>query len=384
VSARGAAVAAAMLAGALGTGCSSGTTVEAGSSTVRIYVSAPLRGAAAAEGRDVEDGARLALSQAGGKVGGLAVRGVYLDDTAPGPDGVRWSAARVGENARRATQDTSAIAYIGDFDSGATRTSEPITNEAELLQVSPASTAVDLTRPFIGSQELPDIEQNSNERTFGRVIPDDEAQAQAAAHVTETLGVKSVLILLAEGAYAKTVADAYRAALRGVTVVKHAAAARFYPGVGAPSISVAGGIKARLPVPETTIATDGVLPPWAPPSAARGIDDVTAAAQAPSQLPPAGRRFIASFNRRFHRAPGPYAAYGFESMALVLDSIKRAGNQGDSRQAVIDQFFDTTDRNSILGDYSIDSVGDTTLNRLGSYAARGGRLAPAPHAIPAR
>ena len=58
-------------------------------------------------------------------------------------------------------------------------------------------------------------------------------------------------------------------------------------------------------------------------------------------------------------------------MAVVLDSIRRAGDSGDDRDAVVDAFFDTQDRHSVLGTYSIDDVGDTTLNRLAGY-----RVAP--------
>jgi branched-chain amino acid transport system substrate-binding protein len=60
-------------------------------------------------------------------------------------------------------------------------------------------------------------------------------------------------------------------------------------------------------------------------------------------------------------------------MAVVLDSIERAGDQGDNRDEVVDAFFDTRDRDSILGGYSIDEVGDTTLDRLAGYRLRNGR-----------
>jgi branched-chain amino acid transport system substrate-binding protein len=384
VRARRASIAAAFLAVVAGAGCSGSTTIDPGHSQVRVYVSVPLRGPAGADGRDIADGARLALADAGGKVGGLAVRGVYIDDTAPGAHGAQWSAAQVGENARRATQDASAIAYIGDFDSGATRTSEPITNEAQLLQVSPASTAVDLTRPFIGSQELPAIEQNSEERTFGRVIPDDEAQGAAAARLTGKLGIKQVTILSAAGAYARTIVEAYRAALRGVKVAQNGADGEFYPGTGAPGKVSPSGFVSGPEQGARRIATDGVLPPWAPPPAARDFDYVTAAAQAPEQLPPNGQRFLAAFAKEYRRPAGPYAAYGYEAMALVLNCISRAGDEGDSRGAVIDQFFATTDRQSLLGEYSIDSLGDSTLDRIGAYRLGSHGLAPLPAAIPVR
>jgi branched-chain amino acid transport system substrate-binding protein len=60
-------------------------------------------------------------------------------------------------------------------------------------------------------------------------------------------------------------------------------------------------------------------------------------------------------------------------MAVILDSIRRAGDSGDDREAVVDAFFDTRDRDSVLGTYSIDEVGDTTLDRLAAYSVIAGR-----------
>ena len=62
-----------------------------------------------------------------------------------------------------------------------------------------------------------------------------------------------------------------------------------------------------------------------------------------------------------------YAAYGYEAMAVVLDSIRRAGDSATDRQAVIDAFFATSQRDSVLGTYSIDEVGDSTLDRMAGY-----------------
>jgi hypothetical protein len=60
-----------------------------------------------------------------------------------------------------------------------------------------------------------------------------------------------------------------------------------------------------------------------------------------------------------------------QAMAAVLDAVRRAADQGDQRQAVIDAFLATRGRRSILGTYSIDPVGNTTLRRLTGYALRG-------------
>jgi branched-chain amino acid transport system substrate-binding protein len=101
---------------------------------------------------------------------------------------------------------------------------------------------------------------------------------------------------------------------------------------------------------------------------------VTSAAQDSAQLPPSAHRFLRAFRDRYRREPGRYAAYGYEAMAAVLDSIRRAGDSGDDRDSVIDAFFDTVDRRSVLGTYSIDDVGDTTLDRLAGYRVANGRL----------
>jgi len=60
-------------------------------------------------------------------------------------------------------------------------------------------------------------------------------------------------------------------------------------------------------------------------------------------------------------------------MAVVLDSIRRAGDSGDDRDSVVSAFFDTQDRHSILGTYSIDDTGNTTLNRFTIYTVIAGR-----------
>ena len=58
-------------------------------------------------------------------------------------------------------------------------------------------------------------------------------------------------------------------------------------------------------------------------------------------------------------------------MALVLDSIERASDPRD-RSAVIDAFLATADRESVLGTYSIDEAGDTTLDAIAGYRVEGG------------
>ncbi len=370
-------------------GCATpGSGIQAGEH-VTVYVSMPLRGPEAVEGRDVVGGAKLALADAGGKVGELAVRAVYLDDTAGRGARAGWTPAVAAANARQASEDSTAIAYLGDFDSGASRFSLPITNEARMLQVSPASGAVDLAQPFLGAgDELPKDVQPSGERTFGRVIPSDPVQADAAAVWAKRLGARSVGALSDGSDFGDTMVTAFRQAATGLPRTGPLRADLLYYG----------GTAADVPVPvkrdvspcsrQTLIASDAMfgaalfrrIPtgifscPVVPAgeAAPHGVL-VTSAAEDPTQLPASGQRFVRAFGARYGRKPGRYAAYGYEAMAVTLDSIRRAGDRGDDRDSVVDAFFDTEDRDSVLGTYSIDDVGDTTLTALAGYRLIGGR-----------
>lgn len=93
---------------------------------LNVYVSAPLRGDEAAAGRSLCAEAQEAARGAGSP-GGFELRVVCLD--AAGPQG-RWTLARVGANARRATEDSTTVAYLGEPSQAARRQSQPIVEAA--------------------------------------------------------------------------------------------------------------------------------------------------------------------------------------------------------------------------------------------------------------
>ncbi len=377
-------------------GCATNSGIQSGEH-VTVYVSMPLRGPEASEGGDAADGAKLALADADGKVGGLAVRAVYLDDTAGHGDGARWSPAAAAANARQATEDTTAIAFLGDFDSGATRSSLPVTNQAHLLQVSPASAAIDLVQPFLGAgDQVPDDVQPTGDRTFGRVIPSDEVQAEAGAEWAKRLGARVAHVYTDGSSFGDVLADAFGEQARAIGLsVKRSSlgepdgrcgASSVVGGHGGSPPTVAYNAGARPPAAgplscETlglharwVMASDALLTRAGLQALSRfGPALITSAAEDPEELPAAGQRFVRDFRRRYNHEPGRYAAYGYEAMAVILDSIRRAGDEGDQRDAVVDAFFDTTNRHSILGRYSVDEVGNTTLDRLAGYRVESGR-----------
>ncbi|MBA2513676.1 MAG: hypothetical protein H0V26_05010, partial [Solirubrobacterales bacterium] len=169
------AIAAGTLSALVLTGCSSGEQTVEG--PVTVYLSLPLTGPRAVDGKDAADGARLALEEAGGRAGNLEVEAEFLDDSS---GSAAWDPVVVGQNARTATQDSATAAYIGELDSEPTRTSAPITNEAGIVQISPGAGGVDLTRTAAGYPDAPDRYRPSGDATFARVIPADDVVARAA------------------------------------------------------------------------------------------------------------------------------------------------------------------------------------------------------------
>lgn len=96
-----------------------------------VYVSAPLC-------RE----AQQSLARGGGRAGDLRVRAVCVGDTGTGDSRL----AAIGAAARRATEDSTAIAYIGTSDPTAIRFSEPILEEADIPRVAASSGAVGMER----------------------------------------------------------------------------------------------------------------------------------------------------------------------------------------------------------------------------------------------
>jgi ABC-type branched-subunit amino acid transport system substrate-binding protein len=276
-----------------------------GRATLNVYVSLPLHGERAAEGRAAAGGARLALARSGGMIGSFRVRARYLDDTGGGP---RWDPVASAANARLAAQDSTAIGFLGDIDSGATRVSLPITNEAEIPQISPGAIAPDLT----GERYRP-----SDRQTFARIVPSASVLERAAARLARRIGVPGRRV-----------------------------------SVGAPSPAALRGCRAGAPLRY-------LISPY----------------REPSRSGPRGRAFDRSYRRRFGRQPRPAAAYGFEAMSLLLSAIRRAGGEGGDRGSVSGLVLATRGRNSVIGEYSIRSSGDTTLETVTAYSIRGCRLA---------
>ncbi len=364
--------------------------------TLTIYSSLPLQGDSRPQSESVVNGMKLALEEAGGKAGDFTIKYVSLDDSTPAAG--KWEPGAVSANARKAAQDKSTIAYLGEFNSGAAAVSIPITNEAGILQISPSNTYVGLTRAEGAEPGEPDKYYPAGTRTYGRVVPADHIQAAADVSYMKENGVTKVYILHDKEVYGKGIADGVAklapdqeievlgnegidtkaANFRSLAAkIKASGADGFFFG----GITQNKGVQVWKDVyaanPEIKLfGPDGVAE--SPFTEKLGESQkntyITVATLDPASYPPAAQKFFTDYKAKFGADPEPYAIYGYEAMAVALLAIENAGAKGNDRQAVIDEFFKIKGRESVLGTYDIDENGDTTLSDYGAYRVKDGKL----------
>jgi len=373
--------------------------------TLTIYSSGPLEGLSSFAAQAVLRGEQLALAIEGGRIGKYRIVLRSLDDATFQREG--WDPGQTTLNARLAAADRTTIGYLGDFGSGASAISIPLLNKNGIAQISPTSTAVGLTSSAAGSSPgEPAKYYPTGRRTFARVMPSDTVQAVAQVALQQSMGCKRTFVLddgevdgadaaasfvfAAQGAHlpiAGTQSFDPRATtylplatavgqsgadcvLVSASPEDHAALVTEQVASALPHALIFGW--SGLAQSSYTDPTQGGIPVSLDPRML-----VTGAVLSGGGYPAAGRRFLAAYRREFGD-PQPYAICGAEAMNLMLSAIVRATRRGRSdalRSKVGQEIFATRTLRGVLGTYSIDSNGDTTLRRYGVYRLVGGHLA---------
>jgi branched-chain amino acid transport system substrate-binding protein len=384
-----------------GGGGSTGSSVSGKSLT--IYSSLPLQGASRTNSEALVDGIKLALKEANNKAGQFTIKYQSLDDSTAQTG--KWDPGQTSSDARKAAQDSSTILYIGEFNSGASAISIPILNRAGIGQISPANTAVGLTSNAAGaSPGEPEKYYPTGKRTYVRVVPKDTVQAAAVATVMKTDGCKKPYILNDKEVYGQGLATNATDALKAQGIptlgndgwdsqaANYRSVASKLAGKGVDCVFMSGivdnnGVQltkdlaagipnAKLYAPDGFCESGWVSPKeGGVPTSLDSRLQCTVATLSPNNYPPAGKKFFKDYEATYGKGNlNPYAIYGFEAMSLALDAIKRAGANGNNRQDVINQLFATKGRQSVLGTYSIDKNGDTSVTDYGLYKVKNGQI----------
>ena len=91
-----------------------------------------------------------------------------------------------------------------------------------------------------------------------------------------------------------------------------------------------------------------------------------------SKLTGKGADWYKKYREQFKSEPEAYAAYGYEAANVVLAAIARAGKA--DRTAVRDAVFATKDFEGVLGKWSFDANGDTTLLEMSGRQVKSGKF----------
>jgi branched-chain amino acid transport system substrate-binding protein len=84
----------------------------------------------------------------------------------------------------------------------------------------------------------------------------------------------------------------------------------------------------------------------------------------PSRLTGEGQEFVEKFEKKYGEVHG-YTAYAYEAANVMLDALERAAKDGEvDREEVIQEIFATENYGGVLGTWSFDEDGDTTLTEL--------------------
>ena len=396
-----AAVVLALLVGCGGAGGGREGGGEEGS-TAKIVSDFPRQGANRFQTMTMVNAIKLAIGQRDGKAGNVTIEYESLDD-ATAQTG-QWDAAKCAENAQKAAQDEEIIGWIGPFNSGCAAVQIPILNEAHLGMISPSNTYVGLTKPG-GKPNEPEKYYPTGERNYARVIVTDDKQGQAGAKLMQEEGWESVYILDDKETYGKGIADQLQqtaedlgieilgregidgsAANYGSLMNKIAQTdpdAIYFGGIiendadqlvkdkvgaGMSNEEVAFIVPAGVYV-DTYLSQGG--------DAAEGTW-VTFGGLPEGELSAEGQEFVKTYQQKYDDEIQPYTPYAYEAANVMLDAIERASEEagGDvpDRQAVLEQIFATEDYKGVLGTWSFDEDGDTTLTELSILKVEGGKF----------
>ena len=297
------------------------------------------------------------------------------------------------------------MAYIGTFNSGAAKLSIPILCAKGIVMVSPANTYPGLTKAGKGEADEPDkYYPNGCARNYTRTVPADDLQGLAGAVWATKLGLTNVYVLDDTELYGKGIADVFNneAPGHGLTVLgrdgidgkatDYKALAEKIKATN-PQLVYYGGITQnnagqlwrdlKDAMPDVKLmGPDGIYEGEFLQAAGEAAEGsyITFGGIPPDKLTGKGAAFVSAYTAKYPDAPPEaYTAYGYEAAKVILAAIERAAatNPADTlalRAAVLKEVFATKDYAGVLGTWSFNAEGDTSLTDMSGQIVTGGEF----------
>ncbi len=384
-----------MMVASLFASCGSLASVGNGS-TIKIVSSLPRTGSSKGQTDSIVNAIKQRLEEANYKACDGKFTIVYEDmDDATAAAG-KWDAAQEASNANKAAGDTSVMMYIGTFNSGAAKISIPILNQAGLVMISPANTYPGLTKPGKGEADEPAKYYPNGTNNYARVVPADDLQGAAAARWAQSLGAASVYVLDDTELYGKGVADVFEATAKelGLDVKAHdgidgkaadyrALAAKIVDA--APDMVYYGGItQNNAGQLLKDIRAEGFTGKFMGPDGiyesafieAAGADAegvyATFGGVPAEKLEGDAATWYANYKSKYNAEPEVYAVYGYEAANVAMNALNTVCKA--DRAAIQAAVMGTKDFKGILGTWSFDANGDTSLTAMSGAQVVNGKF----------
>lgn len=377
---------------------SCGPVVYKGSGSPDFIIASdlPLQGAIRHQTVEISRAMIWALAEKGWKAGSYKIGYQSCDDSTAQTGG--WDTAKCATNAHLYANSKSVIGVLGTFNSGCAKIEVPVLNRASLAMVSPANTNPGLTKKWDVGE--PNKYYPTGTRNYARVVATDDIQGPADALWSQALKFKKVFVLNDKQTYGFGVATTYRAAAKklGINVVgfqgwdakasSYEALATSIKASGAQAVFLGGiacnngaklmqDIRAVNPKIQLQMP-DGFSDPGANGAVGNGAY-ISVAGEPPKALTGQGATFVKSFGKQIGTTPNPYAAYGAQSMLVMLEAVAKGGG---NRAATTKSIFGLTITNGILGNFTINAAGDTNLTPITIYKQAGKNLNPVKTLVP--
>jgi branched-chain amino acid transport system substrate-binding protein len=340
----------------------------AGGQTIKVATQSPLSGGQSAIGVDIKNGAELALEQLKGPLEkmGFKVELAAYDDQANPDNGVA--------NAKQIVADPAILCVVGHYNSGVQIPSSEEYHAAGLANVSPAN-----TNPKVTTRGYIEV---------SRIVGRDDVQGVVAAQFAKSKGMTSAYVIHDKTAYGQGIAEFFRseAEKSGMSVLgfegteeKANFDAILGPLVAAnPGVVFFGGIYDQASVffkqarekgyMGMLLSDDGYDSPESinigGPALLEGGGLYYTTVAGPAKLYPGTAKFQTDFKAKYSADPKPFAAQGFDSMAICLKAIenaaKAAGDKAPTREAVAKAVRELKDFAGITGTINFNQIGDLT------------------------
>lgn len=346
--------------------------------TVKIGISAPLTGAGAADGKDMENGVRLAIEEANAqnpKIGGSPVH-FELDSVNDQGD------PRIGVQVAQKLVDDGVVAVVGYYNSGVALPSLPIYAKAGIPLVDPAATNPAITRQGYKNVFRIIATDTQNSGSAGRyAVTVTKAQRIAVMDDRTAFGQGAVeefrkAVIAAGGhvvasEYTNDKAVEFNAQLTNIKAAN--ADLLFFSGANNQAGLLVKRMK-QLGMQTQFVGSGGIAD-----SIFIGIaGDAAEGALAweygrPVESLPQGKAFAEKFKKRFGADTLTFAPFAYDCTQLIIDAMKRANS---TKPEVFTAALRSANYDGVTGRIAFDSNGDLKQPTSTLYQVKKGQWVP--------